>query len=115
MYWVVNKKTTRLGILANVPQVYGHVPNTWEIASWQDISIYSGFCSSMGYMMLGKLSVALRPHGLISGIGIVVFPSASPKAVRCSENGRGPRTQDACGLVPARATLSHVTMGKSFF
>lgn len=99
MYGVVNRKTTGLGVSGNTQQVYGNIPNTWEILHWQDISIYFCSNSTMGYVMLGKMFIALRSRCLISKIGIV-FPSASLKALSHGEYGRGPRSQDACVLVP---------------
>lgn len=69
----------------------------------------------MGYVMLGKLFAALRPRCLISKIGITMLPSASPKAVSHREDGREPRSQDACVFTPWRATINQVTLGKPFF
>lgn len=114
MHWVINRKTTGLGVWGNAHQVFGNVPNTWEMLHCQDISIYFCINISIEYMMLEKLCIALMPHLLISKMRIASLPSIFIKAVRDHENRIRLRSQDACVLVLARTTNNWVTLGKSF-
>ena len=114
MFWVVNTKTTGIGVLGNTHQVFGNVPNTWELFHWQDISIYLCINISMGYVLLGKLFIVLKLFFFIFKVGIAVFPNWSHKVVRCCENWVGLESQDACVLVPANSLLASWPWGSYF-
>ena len=94
--WVVNTRSTGLGVFGNTYQVSGNVCKVWKMLHRQDISIYFCINISKAYMMLEKLSIVLRPCLLISKMRIAVLPRASAQIVSFSKNKIGLKSQDAC-------------------